>query len=81
MNMLTPLKSNLRNIAFAALGLLIGIFGIVAYSNPTAIKSAWLNFSSIAFGDKPNLKVAYACGIDEKSESEQIFFISCGGIY
>ncbi len=86
-SMLGSHKRFFRVIILTFLGFLIGTLGVLGYSGALVWRGTWQSLFSFTKGNEvENPQIASrACLLDQsqaqKSEDEQIFFISCGGIY
>lgn len=73
----------LRAISLAALGFILGTLGISLYAGFFSVERAWGRLLTAALGKKDMIKTADACTIEKSptNHDDQIYFISCGGIY
>ena len=75
-------KGIIRTTLFVLLGLIVGFLGIFSYTSNLGWKNSWEKILSLTTGiKKDDSRIANACTLDQKSEAEQIFFMTCGGIY
>lgn len=73
-------KRTVRAFALALFGFALGTLGISAFAGTGAVKDAW---RALLSSSSPKDKTADACMLSDAptDNDDQIYFISCGGIY